>query len=611
MIYKSCKKLTEYYEECETFTKKYTENVGGISEWHSGGNVTFGEPEDAPKKEQEVVLSPIKMTMLFFRSEDSSKSEINLGKADKTYQGEFGFDSYHKSITEKSRVVKDSLRKNSAIDFNLTFEGKTKYINYKDFTITDDAVDKIDSYYVPWLSLKTHQAAKIKSKLFYHEKSFKDYFKTQAPCEVKFRVVENGETNEPYFECETTDITIAPASVMIDKKKKNESLLELTITAGEHLNKNLSILAYFTDSANVDHIIGQINCLVYKPLELKIKFFDVKLQTAAGVNKYHDSITVDTRAVTTYLNQNSLNQAGIEVVAGAKANLFLNENDATKISIGANNEAVPNTTYPTIGNLLEEVDLKKSEPAKTYFTKDKIVALKGNNALLSQRKQADFELDHYINKKYVEYITAKLKAPLETLLIKYKDSKSEMHNRDDFDAEMLYKVVDFYRNYMLPVFLLQDITGAINLTDPDNPEWNAAFEIGSENDFKKKVCMTKVSLIHGAKLYNTYAHELAHALSLDHTFDPIASNGLGIGIPGNRELTLENFMDYYKNDNKNVFDEPKSFFKVQFDTMQKSHEERTQNEAHLLNALYDDNNLLREKDEFKLDIYEMFHTNMD
>jgi hypothetical protein len=48
MIYKSCKKLTEYYEECETFTNNYTENVGGISEWHSGGNVIFGDPEDPP-----------------------------------------------------------------------------------------------------------------------------------------------------------------------------------------------------------------------------------------------------------------------------------------------------------------------------------------------------------------------------------------------------------------------------------------------------------------------------------------------------------------------------------------------------------------------------------
>jgi hypothetical protein len=127
-IFRSSKGNFEKYEESEIFTKKYTVNVGGKTTISAKGNIIYGTPEKAPERVNfQEVLSPIKMTMLFFRSEDSSKSEINLGQADKTYHGEFGFDSYHKSITEKSRVVKDSLRKNSAIDFNLTFEGKTKY----------------------------------------------------------------------------------------------------------------------------------------------------------------------------------------------------------------------------------------------------------------------------------------------------------------------------------------------------------------------------------------------------------------------------------------------------------------------------------------------------
>lgn len=51
MIFKSCKKLIENYEEWETFTNKYTENVGGKSEWISDGGFFFGEPQDPPAPE--------------------------------------------------------------------------------------------------------------------------------------------------------------------------------------------------------------------------------------------------------------------------------------------------------------------------------------------------------------------------------------------------------------------------------------------------------------------------------------------------------------------------------------------------------------------------------
>lgn len=58
MIYKSCKKLTENCEEYEIFTNKYTENVGGKSEWIAD-KITFGKLEDPPtKKLNQQLLKP-------------------------------------------------------------------------------------------------------------------------------------------------------------------------------------------------------------------------------------------------------------------------------------------------------------------------------------------------------------------------------------------------------------------------------------------------------------------------------------------------------------------------------------------------------------------------
>jgi hypothetical protein len=71
----------------------------------------------------------------------------------------------------------------------------------------------------------------------------------------------------------------------------------------------------------------------------------------------------------------------------------------------------------------------------------------------------------------------------------------------------------------------------------------------SPKGYAKKVHMTKYALMNGKECYSTYAHELGHALSLEHPFQNDSQKG----------LTLENIMDYFSayistdtNNNKTV-----------------------------------------------------------
>ena len=106
MIFKSSKKLIENYEECETFTNKYTENIGGKSEWVSDNGTFFGEPEDAPKSKSETKVKEIELlTDLDDGSANDSTGGLQKGIVfGKTYK--FKVKSYTKEEPTSKSVVK-------------------------------------------------------------------------------------------------------------------------------------------------------------------------------------------------------------------------------------------------------------------------------------------------------------------------------------------------------------------------------------------------------------------------------------------------------------------------------------------------------------------------
>ena len=124
MIYKRCKKLIETYEECETFTNKYTENVGGKSEWVADGGTFFGKPEDPPPfpvYENTIFTACIQ----FYRSKDQSLHRY--GKDDPSYKGEFGFDKFDKEVCAEG-LIGDYQQLNTVVPDNEPVRGVKKYL---------------------------------------------------------------------------------------------------------------------------------------------------------------------------------------------------------------------------------------------------------------------------------------------------------------------------------------------------------------------------------------------------------------------------------------------------------------------------------------------------
>lgn len=596
------------------------------------GNYVAGKPSLLAQKKESLAKILIPCLALFFRSENQAKGKfpivehmklkdpnapkensfaatpvisystvetrtINIIKKDRDYIGNFGFDTYCPRLYGTKR--RDNENKETKVyEMNNAVTVTYKKITEISGIIDGESVDRENfdlkkngdpNYYASWISIMKGKEANITIKLFSTKIETKEKidnveFKLVLLTE-DFHALKNTENPLFYKNYHENALQIINGNTM--EVKKDVAYGNLTLRANEEFDIHIGLIAFYTNSNQQEIILGQSIVVPNRALKINLKFFKIKICDINNNIKYTENHPVNVTSIIEYLNNKSLNQACVEVVV---PNPTI---DIIKIKENYNGE---NGMSRTLAQLYEETDLKTKPIVQIAFdNRAKILALKDD--------VAEGRFASYIVDKFKETIKEKMNSsPLfEAMYAKHKNNWARNNERNFF----LEVILDIYSANFIPIFLCEDVTCAIKKDNSGG--WTEAFESGTINGHEKKIFISKYNLMQKDLDYNTYAHELAHALSVNHTFDH--QNGLGL-LRENEGQTLENIMDYFKvpvdTDNKLVVQSDKAncFIYDQWKKMKEYYETRKINETESYDSTVNDEH----KDVFKTECQRLFNS---
>ena len=567
-ITKTSKGDTNFFSNGNIITNAF----GNITETGVENGVTFGKPDQAPKN----ILTTKKMPCfaLFFRSknqgegkqpsykeikdpnntEEKSKnnvftSSVNTTEAtkiitkDDQYSGNFGFDVYNSRLYGNGPEILKAYQKNSEITTNIDGKG----LNPKEYEIGKDGDS---NYYISWISLMKDKQAKLSIKLFSKKEET-----TENITQVNFKLVNLNENNLPIKKDDLYENYIDKAYEIIGANTLNidGSITwgNLTLQSNEETENHVGLIAFYTNSFKKEIILGQSILVPNKILTVNLKFLKVKISDELDNLKYTESHNINLSEIKNYLNTSSLNQACIKVEI---PNMTL---DTMKIK--ESYKIYPEDSKQ-LSDLYKKVTLDKDSTLSVVFNK--------RENILALSEETEKKFGNCLYQKYGDYLKKEIeKSPhFGGMFDKYKNNFEANYDKDSF----VDKLIEIYKSNFIVIFLTEDVTCEVNkITN----EWVEGFELGSIKSFNKKVYISKFSMLQSPPEYSVYAHELAHAFGVNHTFDNLNLK---------KEETLENFMDYYKvklNSNKQIVPSapPSSFIYYQWKEMRKNHEEKKKN----------------------------------
>ena len=447
--------------------------------------------------------------LLFFRSKKQMqgfprKNVDTTIEVDTDYKGDFGFDNASLRLYQHSTEIKNSYQPNRLITTSI--DGKM--LSEEDYTLKKVG---ISVYNISSLCLMKGKEASLYFKVFRSKKE-------KISTEIAFKLVEVNEyglPNKSTIEYDTykgNEISI----VKIDERREI-----ITLKANADFDTPIALISYYKNEIGEELIIGQCNLKPNRPLEMFLKFIKIKIEDIYGKPMFTETHPFDMNALETYLNTQTLNQAGIQVV-------IPNQTVDTLI--------LKDTPTFRVFDFIKEVNLTSSPKLQTVFNRKKVFAID------ETKKDATDDLDKSITNLFYEFLKMKFltSSLFSSIFAKYKNILDV-----DNEGELVEILCDLYKYFFTPVFLWEDVTDKIDLSTEN---FGIAFEM-SPKGYAKKVHMTKYALMNGKECYSIYAHELGHALSLEHPFQNDSQKG----------LTLENIMDYFSayistdtNNNKTV-----------------------------------------------------------
>ncbi|RZJ50489.1 MAG: hypothetical protein EOO44_16285 [Flavobacterium sp.] len=492
--------------------------------------------------------------LMFFRSEDQAKGLPKLDssgvKGDSKYDQSFGFDMFNERLygnntdvyaydkierkksdgtvlkdkygnilykykldgsDNKIEIVKPKLEtfydKEATLLTELKDSGTSFLIDYG-YTLSKRNKKMTDiNYYVPNVLLKPGKEVKLYAKFFDTDGS------KGLNCTVYFKLSNNKGID-----------SFTPSIVF----NKNEEVLEFKIKTrtSETIDVKTTLTAFVKDGTGKEIEIGKLNLLPNKLLQAKIFFIDVFYDTTTASTPFNGTNMVKD------LNEKAFNQAAIEFISGsANKTLFLKKTDQ-KLEKG---------TY--IGNTLSSM--------LTYDA-----SIKMNVPSTSSVKLGDVLI--VMASKFYEKIVDEIMLNIETELKKL-DVNDGIANRKFVDpsssikteiaslgtpSKTYEKIIDGLFLYLKDEFFINYIFAFIchNIEAQNARKTGIAFEEAVALLDAKEIIIPN----NGIGKTMTLAHEIAHNLNIQHTFDKPATGEKG-DIKIVQEQTIENIMDYPKN----------------------------------------------------------------
>lgn len=493
-------------------------------------------------------------------------------EADTEYNGNFGFDTRLPRLYKNNSAIINSYTQNPNI--STTIAGKS--LNNQTFKLENLGNNQ---YYIPSALIMKGKESSLYIKLFASKEESEEVL-----VSVNFKLVDldigglpkKSEDNIKYKNYSGNAVSIvAGHSLSINNNQITEG--NIVIQANEDFDFNIGLICYYTNKENKEIILGQCNIIANKKLDINLKFIKVKVCNN-DIEKYSESHPLNLNSLQNYLNNNSMNQAGIQVrIPNTTINVLKLEESYKEI----NQETKIEEIKFKLSDYTEIVNLKDKADLSIVFNRNSILALKNN-------EEASTKISSQMTRLFENMIKEKIiNSPLFISIYEKYKTKYEYDNVSKED--MVYDLKNIYMQIFIPVYLLEDITCEIYKKE-EKWKWTEAFELSAEGSHRKKIITSKFSLMKGEQSYSTYAHELAHALSVDHIFTSDLYQG----------ETLENIMDYYKsivdNKNKKMINnpQPNSFVKKQWEIMRNYHNTRTENETTKFDDLLSDKKLLKE-----------------
>ncbi|UMQ40370.1 hypothetical protein MKS83_13285 [Chryseobacterium sp. Y16C] len=507
--------------------------------------------------------------VLFFRSKNQASGSLPKTESsgeiryDNLYTGNFGFDTYIPKLYPARQFENDY-----TVNTDIKTVIEEKKLNRDNFKLESKGNDK---YYIPSVCITKNNNVTLyikgysKKKYMLPKLSFKFVLLNEAKLPIK-----NAATSEFRDYPDNKLNIISGKELILSGKEDFDS--QITIQAVDDFDDHIGLICFYKNDKGEEFLVGQCNFVPNKKNNVKLKFIKVKV-TNNGTEKYTENHSFDITGLSSFLNNNTMGQAAMNIIVPKNTiDILKLEEKYKEINSSTGVEEIKFN----LADYTDVVDLKNKGDLSTVFKRNSILATKNDTS--------ESKLQSHISKIYNLDIQNKLNTSTELNAIyeKYKNKIRKVFSKEDFLNEIRRWYLDTY----IPFFLLEDITFKIYLQD-GNWKWTEAFESNRIKSHKLSVLVSKFSLIHGKDSYSTYAHELAHGLSLGHIFE----NSTGINIQ-KEGLTLENVMDYYViniDGTKLLHPKPYVFNAKQWENMKSYHTERSRNELQYYENLFDDN----------------------
>ena len=499
------------------------------------GNETGEYIADAVGRQNEKFIACID----FYRSREHSEGKY--GKLDTQYNGEFGFDRFD------SKVCAEGLF--------------SEYEKIRTVLTSENTYGKEKVYLCPYLSIWPPEI-KVDGKTIKKKNEVTLFVKANKATDIS-KKNERATKATIVFSLEgenlKNEIVISPNKLDLEIGKEAKPI---SIKCNAPFKKDIKVIAKSVDEGQVlGQLIIKANAVVYQTTLQPVEI----IFGSASNNKANDlPNTIDNNffiELVNFLNTKSLNQAYIHLTLASTIKqvtfskqefegkgLFYTKNGNTYLKMGAND-----------GN--DELNNDKDELNKKNKKEDQSKALEYNNLVESryaarlknlqneqnQKERVDKKKQIFINefKKYYKYERGdKLKR-----VRKYHSEKmvktiwekenikalfEEWKKEEEAYLQLKSNSISLDKNGQLHAFFTKDILTAGN---PDRKTLAySAPASGVTHIFKEAFINADESS------FATIAHELGHALGLDHTFSHIEEPSFS-NEPSKKEIEIRNEKD--------------------------------------------------------------------
>ena len=545
--------------EFHTFGGDLTFSAGGKNEWTTPQTIVGAyEPvsvEDFPLKNDK--NNPDNIFCLFFRSYGQmnkglpTKKEHKLKQNNNTiggteysftsiekddYKGDFGFDIRQSRLYTYCKDILNSY----IVNENISTKIGNKSLNDKKFSLDKNGEN---SYYIPHTLIMKGKEINLYVKVFPDKHKERIKFKLTSLDSKGFPEKENN--HYPF------------AGITISEKINQKGFITVKVNTDIE-DTSIGIIAYYNNEEGKEVIAGQCNFASNKKQQINLRFLKIKISDIPTKKE----TTLDIIGIEHYLNNYSMNQAGIEMVVPKK--------NIEEIII----------KKEEIEKYIEEMSLKDKE-LFPIFKKDKTYIIKDS---FNFRKNIDEKIYTNIKNKL-----SKLK--IDEVHLKYK-SILDYQFKEDVEY-FIKKLIEIYLEEFISIILLENLNNEIYLDNNNRWKFERAFESKITTPFQSEIFISEQVLEDDKGSYFVYAHEIGHSLALNHTFKENEENSIG--------NTLENMMDYFYpiiQDDKIIEKAPipKCFVKQQWDIMRNHSIEREKSIEQKFKEFFNSNSTENYKD---------------